>query len=240
MAISDEIREQRKKLSGMTSKQKISYIIYYYKFHFLGALFVLTILISLIHSIVTKKEISLYCAMINSLPYDSELTVLREDFSEYAGIDLNENEVVIDCTMNINYESQDQMTYGYVQKLMALLNTGDIDVFVADKPVVDNYGQIAAFKNLEEFLPDDLRQELEGQFDIYEYTFTDEDTGETATLPIGLYIYNSKILRECYESNGMQGMYTEEMNPIFCITANGKNPENAIKFLRYLISENET
>ena len=99
MAISDEIREQRKKLSGMTSKQKISYIIYYYKFHFLGALFVLTILISLIHSIVTKKEISLYCAMINSLPYDSEFTVLREDFSEYAGIDLNENEVVIDCTM---------------------------------------------------------------------------------------------------------------------------------------------
>lgn len=239
MAISDEIHEQQKKLGDMTWKQKFSYIIYYYKFHILGAVFVISLVSMFIYSTVTRKDVALYCAMINSVPYDSELTTLRRDFSEYASIDLDKWDVVIDCSMNIDYEAQDQMTYGYVQKLLALLNTGDIDVFVADKPVVDNYGQIAAFLNIEEFLPDSLKQQIEGKFDYYYYTLTDDETGETTTMPIGLHIYDSEILQECYSSDQFQGMYTEQMDPIFCITANAKNTENAVEFLRFLLSENK-
>lgn len=238
MAIYDEIHEQHKKLGDMTLRQKISYIIYYYKYVILGTAVALLFIISLIRSIASQKDSALYCAMVNSLPYDSGFTTLTEDFSSFAGIDLDEYDVTIDCSMNMNYEQQDQMTYGYAQKIMALLNTGDIDVFIADKPVIDNYGQVSAFVDLTEILPEDLQQELEGTFDYYYYDFTDEDTGVVSTIPIGIYIYDSKLLQNCYDKDGVQGMYAEVTDPIFCITSTSHNQENAIQFLRFLISDN--
>lgn len=238
MAINDEIREQTKKLSDMTFRKKISYIIYYYKVHILVAIFIIILLTSLIHTIVSHKESLFSCVMINSLPYDSSFTTLKEDFSSYAGIDLDEYDVNIDCTMNMNYTETDQMTYGYAQKILALLNAGDVDVFIADQPVIDNYAQISAFADLEKALPDDLKQQLSGKFDYYYYEYTDEDTNETSLIPIGLYIYDSNILKNCYDRDGVHGMYAEKTNPIFCITSTGKNSENAIRFLQYLVSEN--
>lgn len=233
MAIYDEIHEQHKKLQEMTLKEKISYILYYYKLHIFAAAAVVVVLYTFIHGYVTQKDYALNAALINSNVYDTSMTKLEPDFIAYSGIDTEQFDVLVDCGMNINYDSSDQMTYGYAQKITAMLNTGDIDVIIADEPVIRSYATIAAFKNLDEVLPDDLKKKIEGKFEYYYYTYE-----EDGRIPIGLCIEDSKVLQDGYNDGNVKGVYSDSIKPIFTIGTTSKNVENSIKFLEFFLSEN--
>jgi hypothetical protein len=223
MAINDEIREQQQKLKDMTFKKKLSYILYYYKYPILITTFVLVLLISTIYSIVTRKDTAFYCAMINSTVYNAKSDELMQDFSEDAKIDLTKENVVIDCSMQINYEKAGQLDSGYAQKILVLLNAGDIDVMIADEPVIRNYSSISAFKDLGSILSKDIMKQLEAKFDFY-YDVAEDGSN----VPIGIIVTNSKIIKD-------GTFYSSSYEPILSITSNTKHPETAIKFINYLL-----
>lgn len=226
MAINDEIREQQQKLKDMTFKKKFSYVLYYYKYPILISIFVLVLLISSIHSIMTRKDTAFYCAMINSTVYNANNDELMKAFSEDAHIDLNREDVMIDCSMQINYEAGGQLDSGYAQKILVLLNAGDIDVMIADEPVIKNYSSISAFKDLGSILSEDIIKQLDEKFDFY------YGIGEGGSkIPIGIIVTNSKIMKD-------GNFYSSNYEPILSITSNTKHPETVIKFINYLL-ENE-
>jgi hypothetical protein len=223
MAINDEIREQQKKLKDMTFKKKFSYILYYYKYLILITMFVLVLLISTIHSIVTRKDTAFYCAMINSTVYNTKSDELMQAFSEDAKIDLTKEDVMIDCSMQINYEKAGQLDSGYAQKIIVLLNAGDIDVMIADEPVIRNYSSISAFKDLGSILSEDIIKQLDEKFDFY-YEISEDGS----KIPIGIIVTNSKIMKD-------GNFYSSNYEPILSITSNTKHPETVIKFINYLL-----
>ncbi|MDD3413219.1 MAG: hypothetical protein PHY47_04390 [Lachnospiraceae bacterium] len=226
MAINDEIREQQQKLKDMNFKKKISYILYYYKYPILITFFVFVLLISSIHSIVTRKDTVFYCVMINSTVYNAKSDELMKAFSEDAQIDLTKKDVMIDCSMQINYEEAGPQDSGYAQKILVLLNAGDIDVMIADEPVINNYSSISAFKDLGSILSEDIIKQLDEKFDFY------YQIGEDGSkIPIGIIIANSKVMKD-------GNFYSSNYEPILSITSNTKHPETVIKFINYLL-ENE-
>ena len=64
--ISDEIRQQQKKLKDMTLKQKAGYIVYYYKWHILICLAIAAAAFTFIFNIVTRKEDIFFLEVINA------------------------------------------------------------------------------------------------------------------------------------------------------------------------------
>ena len=64
--ISEEIRQQQKKLKDMTLKEKAGYITYYYKWHIIISLIIMAVAGSFIYNLVTKKEDVFFLEVINA------------------------------------------------------------------------------------------------------------------------------------------------------------------------------
>lgn len=69
-AVTKTLAGEKKKLSHMTFSQKIDYIFTYYKFHILGILLVIAIVIYIIHQRMTYVTYVLYGSIINSNTYN--------------------------------------------------------------------------------------------------------------------------------------------------------------------------
>lgn len=79
---------EKKKLSGMTTKKKIEYLVTYYGLKALVAIVMLAVLISLIHHLVTYQKSVLDIIVCSGTP-ENQLQV-DEDFREFASLSRNE------------------------------------------------------------------------------------------------------------------------------------------------------
>lgn len=233
MAIADEINVQKKKMKDMTRKERFSYIWYYYRIHIIIALAVLIFLSSTIYEVATRKESAFSCAMVNSNIFPMEDTMLPEDYAKFAGIDTDTYDLNIENGLTIDYEGTDQMSYSYSQKITAMISSKQLDSLTGDPTVIDKYSSIGSFANLDEILPDDLKEKLKGKFEYYYYTY--EEDGK---VPVGVIITDSAILKNAYQSEDVTGVYSPSKTVVYSIAINAPHKENAIRFLEYLISEN--
>lgn len=224
MAIRDEIKEQQQKLQGKGMKEKLSYFLYYYKVHIILTLLFLILFGSFAHSLLTAKDTVLYCALISPNFYESEDQTFTDQFAEYAKIDQNKVDITLDTGMQINYDSDDSLTYNYVAKLMAMLSSKTLDCMVSDQKVIENFSTSDAFANLQELLPESIQESLKGRFD---YFYAKNEAGEM--IPVGIILTNSKILES---SNLYKDIDMSKL--IFTIAGNSSQIENSIKFLQFL------
>ncbi len=175
-SIHEEIKEQQQKTKDMSTKGKLSYFWYYYKVHTLVAIVVVSFLIILVRDILSNKDYAFYASVINA-----DYSLLQEqnwsaEFEEYAGIDTKEYQAYIDTSMIFSEDDSSEYALSNMNKLIAMLQSGTIDVIVADTEHFENYAQFEYLMNLEEVLPKEV---LEKYQDCFYYTdaatFEDED-----------------------------------------------------------------
>ena len=144
--VRDEIREQQMKTKDMSLKGKLGYFWDYYKIHTLAGIFLLIVVITLTHDMLTSKDYNFYAIMLNAASLPAE--ELEAAFAEYAELDAKTYECFIDTYSTMSMHNASQYDMATSQKLMALVQTHDLDIAVFDSEVYNNYAYNEMFSDL--------------------------------------------------------------------------------------------
>ncbi len=252
----DEIREQQHKTRDMTRKGKLEYFWYYYKVHTIAGIFILIMAITLIHDMVTAKDFIFNCEMINSFQLDAD--ALENSFAEYAGLDLEEYDCYIDTSTSLSLTTYDQYNMATVQKIMAQMQSGDLDALVFDSEIFNNYSLNGMFMDLRTVMSDEELEKYKDQLYYVDYAEVLRESEkelnadelmepvevdvEADTLmhrhpedmedpmPIGVFITDSPFVAG-------SGSYHSSLQPVYGIVATCQRTEVAKQYLDFLWDE---
>lgn len=247
MPVMDEFKEEREALKNAPLKKKISYFFYYYKWHVIAVIAVIFFMISLGYQMLTRKDTAFYAALVNAI----ELTSAEEyigNFGEYAGIDLEKFDIVLDATMRINLEGIDPVTLSSSQKLMANIAAKNVDVMIADAAVMENHANNDTFLDLRDFLSEEQFSRYQSRLYYIDQAVVDEknaryndldntyvpqypDPRKPETMqepiPVGIYLHDASNLRNYY--------YYAQGDVIVGVVGNTERSETTSMFLDYIL-----
>ena len=110
-----------------------------------------------------------------------------------------------------------------------------IDVVILDRELFEEYAGYGYFESLDEVTEEDLEkkygesyQYAAGYKEDDEVSFEDHETGQGEVKPYGISLSGDNRFTEMSE-------YIKD--PVFAVAVGTKNPENALKFLEYLMEE---
>ena len=113
--------------------------------------------------------------------------------------------------------------------------TVQIDVVILDRELFEEYAGYGYFESLDEVTEEDLEkkywesyQYAAGYKEDDEVSFEDHETGQGEVKPYGISLSGDNRFTEMSE-------YIKD--PVFAVAVGTKNPENALKFLEYLMEE---
>lgn len=113
--------------------------------------------------------------------------------------------------------------------------TVQIDVVILDRELFEEYAGYGYFESLDEVTEEDLEkkygesyQYAAGYKEDDEVSFEDHETGQGEVKPYGISLSGDNRFTEMSE-------YIKD--PVFAVAIGTKNPENALKFLEYLMEE---
>ena len=249
MAVMDEFREEREALKNAGLKKRISYFLYYYKWHVIIGILVIAGVGSVVYEMVTSKDNAFYAVMLNATELEPAAE-FNQAFYDYAGIDLNEYNAFFDASIRISSDTgmADSMTMTSVQKLAVYLAAAELDVMVTDSASIQQYANSSAFYDLRDILSEEQILQYEPYFyyvdmavvrrieesktnldDTYEPTYADptkpEDMAEP--VPVGLYVDNAGL---------MESYYFSGEDVVIGVYSNTTHREAALKFIDYLMN----
>lgn len=237
--ISEEIRQQQKKLKDMTPAEKAGYIAYYYKWHIIICLIIILVAGSFIYNIATKKEDVFFLEVINAnVALDGTGDLLEPYRKKASGFDSQKQQMTGDyCYVDPN--GGDYMSMATDQKVTAMITVGSIDAMITTPVIMEKYKASECFANMEEVLPDDLKKRLGEQGYEYYYTkITDVNTNSVTDVPIGVIISDTPVIKSGYiDNNGIHQNYFEIDRgafPVYSIMYNSPHRDRAVDFLYYL------
>ena len=223
MAVMDEFREEREALKNADFKTKFRYFLDYYKWHVIVVVCIIGFVASYIHGIVTAKDAAINGYFVNfftDMDYDNELAVA---FAEYADIDTEEYDVLLDTSLQINKDAIDESTIAATQKVTVMMAAGEMDFLTCDEATFLTYAtpdslhdlrdiyteeELAKYADYIYYVDMDVIREKEAIFDSYdsvametyqapEYDhFAPEEMADP--MPIGICIEESPILKEYF------------------------------------------
>lgn len=219
----DEIREQNAKLKDAPFREKAAYFKEYYLKTTIVAAIAAIFVVYLAYSILTAPSDTAFAAFFYNDTGDSSNTELIDGFVEYMDIDTKEHDAYIDATMNYSSDASDYDAYMGIEKAMAVLSTGELDVIVGDTDTLDYFARSECLHDITTILPDDLLAQFEDKLYYAK-------SGENAELiPVGVYVADSPKLNQYY--------YYVDREPILGFVINSNSIDNAIAFLRYIYME---
>lgn len=246
MPVMDEFKEEREALKHGTLKQKLSYFIEYYKWHVVVGAAVIALLISVIHHMLTDKDTAFYAAYINALSLGSSEEHIQA-FAEYADIDLDAYDLMIDDTLFLDFETPSQDSIATSQKLMAYLAAGEIDVFLSDETVISQYAYNESFYDLREILSQEQIDRYEPYFFYMDQAVADarhdpdydyeqepdfpdpkDPDAMERPIPIGISLDKADSLSESY-------YFGEDNSGIIAVVVTSPHPDTAVKYIDYLL-----
>ena len=171
MALMDEFKEERKAvLQNGTTKQKISYIWDYYKWHIMIPIIVVIALISYIVNIVTRPDIILNGVMLNIHNIESAgpSEILLPDFYKEQKVDTKNEEINLNANL---YYSVDNLSSNYEssQVLMAWLSAGQLDFITGDATSLTDLAYKEYFTDLRDYLTEEQLEKYEPYFLYIDY-----------------------------------------------------------------------
>lgn len=222
--IRNEIRQQQQKLKNKSLREKAAYFWYYYKVHVIAAVLgVIVISLFVTSAVRSSREPSVYVALINSRLSSEEDTLLMSGFAQSRDIDVEAHPAVLDYSMRMTPSFSDDVSLASSQQLMVHMNIGDVDVYMCDQWLIDEYASLEAFENLEELLPDSLFVQLKEQL----YYVQTEDKGR---IPVAFYAGELARVRA-------EQLYDEDTVPLVAVSRTSKRKDAAVDFIRYLLED---
>lgn len=159
--ISDEIREQTKKFKDMSLKEKWEYFWEYYKINVIVIVIIASFVISMVYNFVTAKDYCFNGLMLNATMMDQEK--IAASFAEYAGLDTDTYECYIDATSTLSYQNPSEYELATSQRIVALIQSKELDGLVFDAEVFYNYAFNQVFMDLREVYTEEELAAYEGR-----------------------------------------------------------------------------
>lgn len=120
----------------MSPKERIAYIWDYYKFHIIGAIAAIILLISFISSIGEKKEVVLNMTIIGQGVNTEGVVELQEQLTNKLLQDKADEEVSVQY-LTYSKSSMDQASRAGIQKMSAEITLGAIDIMIVEKDLFE-------------------------------------------------------------------------------------------------------
>ena len=223
----ERLHEEAAKLKEMSFKDKFWYIWEYYKFPIIGVIIAVFLVGSIGSAMYNNRfDTALSCAVLNSR-YDSDaLTVdqyFNEGFRAFIGLDEN-TKIDVDSSMSPTFDESAMNEYSYAElaKLTAMISSKGLDVMIGRPDVIDHYGEMDGFLNLEEALPPDLYEQVKD----YLYPVTNAETGQESFC--GLRLEDTSFGEKT-------GLILD--NPVLTVMSNSPHTDTAIQLIRYIFEQ---
>lgn len=221
-------KSEVRKWPEMDRQQKIQYLKDYYLLPAVGVILLIAVAVSLIwHVARPRTENLLYAAVIDESLDEKKLAQVTADMSNLLGADGKRKTVQIDDSFYVKD--------GALDKLQVYLHSQQIDVVILDRELFEEYAGYGYFESLDEVTEEDLEkkygesyQYAAGYKEDDEVSFEDYETGQGEVKPYGISLSGDNRFTEMSE-------YIKD--PVFAVAVGTKNPENALKFLEYLMEE---
>lgn len=221
-------KSEVRKWPEMDRQQKIQYLKDYYLLPAVGVILLITVAVSLIwHVARPRTENLLYAAVIDESLDEKKLAQVTAYMSNLLGADGKRKTVQIDDSFYVKD--------GALDKLQVYLHSQQIDVVILDRELFEEYAGYGYFESLDEVTEEDLEkkygesyQYAAGYKEDDEVSFEDHETGQGEVKPCGISLSGDNRFTEMSE-------YIKD--PVFAVAVGTKNPENALKFLEYLMEE---
>ena len=223
----ERLHEEAAKLKEMSFKDKFWYIWEYDKFPIIGVIIAVFLVGSIGSAMYNNRfDTALSCAVLNSR-YDSDaLTVdqyFNEGFRAFIGLDEN-TKIDVDYSMSPTFDESAMNEYSYAElaKLTAMISSKGLDVMIGRPDVIDHYGEMDGFLNLEEALPPDLYEQVKD----YLYPVTNAETGQESFC--GLRLEDTSFGEKT-------GLILD--NPVLTVMSNSPHTDTAIQLIRYIFEQ---
>ena len=223
----ERLHEEAAKLKEMSFKDKFWYIWEYYKFPIIGVIIAVFLVGSVGSAMYNNRfDTALSCAVLNRR-YDSDaLTVdqyFNEGFRAFIGLDEN-TKIDVDYSMSPTFDESAMNEYSYAElaKLTAMISSKGLDVMIGRPDVIDHYGEMDGFLNLEEALPPDLYEQVKD----YLYPVTNAETGQESFC--GLRLEDTSFGEKT-------GLILD--NPVLTVMSNSPHTDTAIQLIRYIFEQ---
>lgn len=204
---------EREKLASMSKKQKLEYVVTYYKFSIIAAILIIFLIIGIVKwADDLKKETLLYVAAINS---ELDAGTIMDDFRKSIHDTDEYHEFVLDTSIFVGTGKEENadvpIDYNAQMKITTLVGAGTVDIYICPEVIYQNYAK-----------EDGLLYEIS---DLMGEDFVKEH--EAICLEDAIRIENSKVL----QSSGITG--TE---PAYLVAFRyAKHPEIIKQFINYVV-----
>ena len=187
--IAENFKRDRETLKALTFRQKIRFFMDYYRWSFFLFLVLLLLLFYIADATSESRQtIDLQGFFINDRQNLFPAEKLIEDFSEYQNVEPG-HRIAFEDSLFIDLDSGSEYHAASQSKLVAYVAARELDFLVAPEDLAKYYAQSFPLLDLEEVLPDDLREYLREDF----YYCTDGTGTEKAC---GLNLCRSRFLQD--------------------------------------------
>jgi hypothetical protein len=145
----------------MSPKGKMAYIWDYYKFHIIGTIAAIILLISFISSIGEKKEVVLNMTIIGQGVNTEGVVQVQDQLTSKLVEDKADEEISVQH-LTYNKSSMDEASRAGIQKLSAEITLGSIDLMIVEKELFEEFSSqqssllaLNDFKGTEKLLTSD-------------------------------------------------------------------------------------
>ena len=165
----EEEKARWKEIKDKPFKYKFDYFMDYYKWHVIGAIVAILVIVAVIRTIVSYRDYALCVIMVNTEAITTDELAIdwASDLEELLNVDTGKEQVYIDSSIMIGNGTNPNIEYAAMQKLTAYLTSATIDVFIADSYVFEQYCQNRNLYDLRDIFTE---EELESMSDIIYYT----------------------------------------------------------------------
>jgi len=203
------------KLLGIDEKKAKNFL-YYYKYHIIGVILILAMLVSIVKSCVTKVTPDVNVVVIGNIYFDSEQInkTLLSKFENFKYISVD--------GATFFPEMDPQQQYAMTMKKTVLLGAGDVDVFIVDKNNFDELCKLGAFAPMDDYAK---QLGINSNDDIALYGTTEDDPQRRL---YGIDVSASKVLEEAKVLGDKK---------IAALSIKSKNIDNAKEVIRLFAND---
>ncbi|MBU3113979.1 hypothetical protein [Clostridium lacusfryxellense] len=209
-------------LKGMSKKKKAEYIWEYYKLHIIGVLVVISIIGSLVHSQITKVDYVFNLTMLGNTVNTDKVTDLQSKLTSLVVKDGDTKKEAIISNMSLggSTSSDPTMESQYMQKFVAQLSVGELDVVILDKDMFESFAKQDMFLRLDNLSGFDLASIKSEKI---EATATDKTKA--------VYAINAKDIK-VFKDVGY-----DTTNKVIGIISTTKQKNNSVLVLKWLLNK---
>lgn len=208
---------------------KLEYLWDYYKFHVLGIIFVLALVIAGIFYLKEDSKTDILNGyLLNSNWGDDKAQELLQEFAAAQGYDLEKGNAYFNSSVYIDVQLQDQMSSVAYTKVMSDLDMKRTDFYFCNEEMFDYFGEKEAFLNLETAVSSELLEKYKER--LITTTTYDEDGNVLKTYVAGIDVSDAPVLERMQQD----GRIYEDGKIIFSIPYNTVRLERAMEFLDFL------